>query len=304
MTMPNINPAWHFGAWVMAIAMMLLLFQATAIASPCFTVLSDPSVRTYDDFKDLATFVPHGKKADGVNRFLPFAGGTGNVMNIDFYYVMFNQPTGKTPKQLFKELRQNYATFAKGDAGDFDFGPYGDSDDPNDKKRKDNDKLWNSDDPTNALMSFNLDTLWPNTFIGAGIAHIKTQAGDLQVTCATDTDFIFSTVDSEKGGPHPVAGNRGFGLKDNGDGTWMFYSKAADMESVLKWNKAAHMLSAVRLTGSIFCLGHKFWMNFFPAMSKYLSDHGMTPKKFFSENHGPTALPLQPGVQSPTTSCS
>jgi hypothetical protein len=301
----RLKSVWQF---MIAIVIAMLIFQRGAIADGCFTVLTDPTARTFDDFKDLAALQPLAPTmAPGVKRFLPFGGGVGDVMNIDFYYIKFAPAPGKSLQQVFKDLRLHFGQFARGKTGDFDFGPYSSirpwepGTDPNLKR---NETLWKSDNPMGALMSFDLDTLWPSTFIGGATALVKSQDGDLQVTCATPTDFVFSTVDTVRGGPHPVAGNRGFGLKDNGDGTWMFYSKAADRESDLTLNGAAHILHWVRLSGSIFCLGHKFWMGFFPAMSEYLGAKGMPTKEFFSTNHGPTAWPFKPGPQTPAISCS
>jgi len=257
--------------------------------------------RNPDDFKELAKTTDKAR-VHGVEKFLkiePLFGETD--VNIDFYYVKFSRPQSGTLESLFKDLRLHYNQFAEGSAKDYGFDAYGDTREEGDPVRKKNAELWAKDIPLGALMSFNLDTLWPQTFKKGDFSYRFARAdGDLQVTCATKTDFVFSTVESKRGGAHPVSGNRGFGIKDNSDNTWSFYSKAVDRATktylkplVGSWLK------------NTFCLGHKFWLQFYDEMKKYLRGRGINvnDKDVFSGNHGPVPFPFHPGPQPPTMSC-
>jgi hypothetical protein len=198
----------------------------------CFAALSDPTSRNSSDWNDLANWIPTNKPAHGVIRFLPIPGGKGQTINIDYYNVTFMKPKDKTMGAVFKDLRMNFDSFAKGTTGYFDFGPYANSGNLHDKDKAANKLLWESDSPNGALMSFNLDTLFPKPYQhGLAYVFLGEAQGDVQVTCASTSDFIFSTVESVMGWTHPVAGNRGFGLEDNNDNSLTFYSKATDRES-------------------------------------------------------------------------
>jgi hypothetical protein len=170
---------------------------------------------------------------------------------------------------MFLELRLHFKEFAEAKTGYYSFGPYKTSD-----AEKANEKLWASKNPKGALMSFNLDTRFANAFFRNGTYLIYEKFGDVQVTCATETDIVFSTVETKKGGTHPVNGNRGFGLKDSGDGTMTFYSKAADRESDFKMNWSA----------DVFAKGQEFWEVFYDAMVEYLNGQNLKAKKHL-DNH-------------------
>jgi len=290
---------------VLAAAALYWSLPLHAEAAGCFSVLSDPTVRKAADFADLAKTTTR-KKVDGVKDFLHVE--DTDTVNVDFYYVRFKNPPGKTLKAVFKEMRQKFGLFAEGFKKDFGFDAYGaNRGDPNDKLYVKNAGLWKQDLPLDALMSFNLDTLWPETFRsrrGGKVYNAATADGDLQVTCASDTDFVFSTVESERGGPHPVSGNRGFGLMDNGDGTWTFYSKAVDRKSAGAKNWMAGALAKIGAVDNVYCLGHGFWMQFYPLMQKYLRENGMStsPNDFYHDNHGPVPFPLQDPLPK-TTEC-
>src|SRR5262245_12160105 len=58
---------------------------------------------------------------------------------------------------------------------------------------------------------------------------------------------------SSKGCKHPVSGNRGFGIKDNGDDTWTFYSKAVDRETPF-WKNTTLKQSPMSRTARIYNL--------------------------------------------------
>jgi hypothetical protein len=287
-------------------ALVLLLWSSATLAlaqdGRCFRPLTDFSDRAPADFSDMATS-PSTTPAKGVIRFEPVTSGKGDV-NIDFLYVSFSPPNGMTLATFFKIIRLRFPLFAAGKTHRFGFGPYDESGALNDSVGQANLRKWESDNPLGALMSFNLDTLWPSSVIpGAGAPGngrwITEKAGDVQVTCASTTDFIFSTVESDYGGMHPVAGNRGFGLMSSADGqTWTFYSKAVDRDSGSKMNLP------LLLPGqdSVFCKGQSFWIDFFSEIRNYLKGRGLKVKTWSLANHGPVAYPF-PSGQQPAAKC-
>lgn len=281
----------------------------TAVAQPCFAPLSDPASRDSSNFVDLAKQTT-AKPMPGVKKFLPLVVAEDDKANIDYYYIRFTRHPKKTPEQVFKDLRLNFNRFAAGTTKVFGFGPYKETGSDSDSIGRENAKLWAKDVPLNAVMSFNLDTPMPATrmvsIVGSSgspewVRGIVNKAGDLQVTCASKLDFVFSTVESENGGPHPVSGNRGFGLKDNGDGTWTFYSKAVDRRTTGEWNPKIILGTFF----DTFCRGHDFWKSYFyPEMYKYLESKGMTPTEpVWIGNHGPVPFPFKPGPQPATAEC-
>jgi hypothetical protein len=148
------------------------------------------------------------------------------------------------------------------------------------------------------LMSFKLDTTQPKTILATVVArYVKFVEpwGDVQATCASDTDFIFSTVESVRGWTHPVAGNRGFGIRVAGGGNWMFYSKAVDRESKSVFNKAPGK--------GVFCYGRLFWLDFYKNIKDYLNQQGMTVQKVAYDNHGTTWWPFRSGAPPEQAPC-
>ncbi|WP_338828319.1 hypothetical protein [Bradyrhizobium sp. 27S5] len=248
---------------------------------------------------------PESTKADGVKRFLPLKVGISDVANIDFYYIDFKPPSGETPETMFKKIRLAFPEFAagKGAVKEFAFGPYRGSLDANDKFLKANTELWNKTEPLGALMTFLLGTKYPHSarlFAGdyqaaPGSVGLFEKAGDVQVTCASPTDFIFTTVDTKVGKVHPVAGNRGFGIQPNPDGTFRFYSMAADRQSDS---------FPVRLAGwtgdDVFCQGHDFWILFYSNMKSFLK----TKNSAVLTNHGPVKYPFDENGNHPALDCT
>lgn len=279
-------------------AIAFLLFGASAARARCFDPLANPVDRDHRNFLDLAGH--QQDRAPGVVRFLPHVGGEGPA-NIDFYFVTFQAPTGVRPEEFFRTIRGSFSSFARGKTAQFAFGPYDESEDANDPVRARNTALWDSSAPLGALMSFNLDSIWPlaghlgTAQSGSGRLPLIEKAGDVQVVCATPTDFVFATVETEEGDMHPVAGYRGFGLRDDGNGIWTFYSKALDRDSGTWHNDMPGV-------GDIFCNGHIFWISFFAEFRAFLRARGLGVVTWRLSNHGPVPYPFQQG-QQPVSRC-
>lgn len=294
----------------LAIVMGLLFFGQSAQAQ-CVSPLAKPRDRDPINWTDVRGTVLTAP-ANGVVRFLPFTGNdVEGPANIDFYYVKFTVPKNVDRAKFFRIIRLSFPVFASGTDNRFAFGEYEASNDIKDPVRTNNIKLWESEDPKGALMTFNLDTLAPmSAFLkpalpGTGRVSIIVpkvgqyfieKAGDVQVVCATPNDFVFATVESKLGGMHPVAGFRGFGLvADPGGATWTFFMKAVDRDSGSKMNKFA--------MGDVFCLGHEFWKSFFDQFERFVERKGLKVMERSLYNHGPAPYPLKDGTQSPALTC-
>lgn len=251
----------------------------------CFTTLQNPNSRDIANWRDLIDYVPPDtSKAKDVIKFLWLdKDGQGQYINLDYYALTFKKHPTKSLEVFFLEMRQNFAFFTAGPAKKYAFRAYQSSNAENDSLRLDNEKRWRSIDHKGALMSFRLNDPFIN-FVNIPAEHAPVitgvqKYGDVQSTCVSSTDFIFSTVQSEESGLHPVAGNRGFGIKDNGNGTWTFYSKAADRLSNYQMNKVMRTVT--------FEQGKKFWSFFYSNMKDYLNNQGLSVIGELVENTTP-----------------
>ncbi|MFD2740288.1 hypothetical protein ACFSUD_11940 [Sulfitobacter aestuarii] len=123
-----------------------------------------------------------------------------------------------TAPGLLRHLRLNINDFI--DRRNTQFRPYGfDA-----KTRRGNRLRWRASRPDMALI--HIDML--NLAGGAGIEDATVMA-----IRSSPLHWVFGTVFTPKllragNGSHPINGNREFRLRDNGDGTYTFYTRAAD----------------------------------------------------------------------------
>lgn len=165
----------------------------SAAEAKCFDPLSVPSRRDPNDFRDLNELVLPPKARGFIKIQHPSIGIRG--INIDYYWVDFTRPKDITGKEFFKAVRQKFSDFATGKRASFAFGPYETSDLATNLARGINLEKWQKDNPTDALMSFKLASIFPWASLKAGQARLGEKNGDVQVICASDLDFVFATVD-------------------------------------------------------------------------------------------------------------
>lgn len=243
----------------------------------CFSYLKDQSSKDRANWDDLVNrnvdpasgVVP----AKHVKRILRLRDGIGDKFNLDYFTLTFSAPRGKTVQEFFLEMRQAFPLFA-GATGENAFRPYGFKVlDPKDPDRIENGKKWAQVDHAGAVMTFLLlgVSISITPFRGPEENTLTQQYGDVQSICSSPTDFIFATVETETS-THPVSGIRGFGLKDNGDGTWTFYSKAADRRSNSLVNKP---IVSTGFGPDVFYKGRQFWDRFYTKMKEYLESNGL-----------------------------
>lgn len=158
--------------------------------------------------------------------------GTGDV-NLDFNSITFDS-NGKTAAQWMADFRDDIDSYIyKGTT--YSVAPYDDE----------NKRRWESSIPVGAIMVFDLSKL-----------VIPFERGAVVVSCHDPETFVFSTISISgltNPGDHPVSGNRGFGIKDNQDGSVTFFTKAADR---LKGDNAVFQAIGSKKT---FELGAKVW---------------------------------------------
>ncbi|MDX1401271.1 MAG: hypothetical protein R3245_05055 [Kiloniellales bacterium] len=142
--------------------------------------------------------------------------GTGPV-NIDYYEVRFNAPPGVSLEAFFGEFRKNASEriFGGLKPEGYELRPF-------------NDRFghrWQSDDLSVVYGTAMTFSLGPTT------AGVDSETATVICSCASKTDWVFSTVATEKDGIHPVSGSRAFGIRDLGDGTWALFTKGTDRVS-------------------------------------------------------------------------
>lgn len=294
----------------------------------CFDPLSGAKARSStnpsdNDPKDWEQLVqwphPHAEQ-EGVVHVQTIEDGMGPI-NLDFYSITFKKHPTRSLNEVFLDLRKHFAVFAHGEAGPYEeeaatyFLPYRGSGSVTDRLGAQNKSLWESPQPTGAVMSFVLDNHTPALALAATLRDVKIvlEQGDVVVTCATPLQFIFSTVYTKADGFHPVNGNRGFGIRDNNDGSWTFYTMGADRETKVTTTELenGHKVDvpyfgnmALQLgfpdrgipagADAVFVAGDKFWRAFFFSLEDYLDDQGMTvnPASFIrNTNRYPYPLP-------------
>jgi hypothetical protein len=267
---------------LIVIGLSMLLLPSTQAASQCFSPLKKPLSADVSEWKDLVEMVPH-VEAKGIVSVQTVKGGTGDKINLDFYSVTFQKDKNRSLADFFKRLRLRFPEFTHGEPSMFGYSnsnwllPYRDTSQSGDNILQKNDTLWRADDPKGAVMSFALSTqnykpaLALVATTGGHTIAVVQKHGDVAVTCSSPTDFVFSTLQTENGGKHPVSGNRGFGIRDNNDGTWTFYSKGSDRLSDSKLNYVKTVPSG---EDAIFMAGHDFWLQFFANLQDFLNMNG------------------------------
>jgi hypothetical protein len=278
----------------------IVLPIATSAAAQCFDPLSKANSMSNhkSDWDKLEKFSPEVQE-EGVVRVLSIKEGIGPI-NRDFYSITFRKHSTKSLSAVFLEIRQHFNFFAHRqgtslqDESSTYFLPYRGSAARDDRLSVRNKELWEAENPKRAVMSFVLDNHTPALAFAATWKGMKIvlEQGDVVVTCAEASDavtqFIFTTVYTEKDQYHPVSGNRGFGVRDNGDGTWTFYTMGVDRETALGTSGTIPYWGNVALKlgfpdrgippgpDAVFYAGDKFWRDFFSNLTEYLDKSGMT----------------------------
>jgi hypothetical protein len=267
--------------------MWLAIAGAPAVAENCFDPLSDPMSQRPTDWKRLLDWVPQTSNSEIV-ELQRISDAHGSNINLDFYSFTFKKHPVRTLQEVFARTREHFEIYARGSSRDSSqyFGAYRTSTAPNPEEQQ-NAKLWASVNPIGALMTFVLASYQSVLVLKATGLGVVLEQGDVLTTCATDHDFIFTTARTQKDGWHPVSGNRGFGMRDNGDGTWTFYTMATDRrapyvggllaEASAYGRNASHPFESKKPDPAeeLYLKGEEFWRMFFDALKADLENQGM-----------------------------
>ena len=149
---------------------------------------------------------------------LRFKRGRGAVVNMDYFPVEITTlPTNPatnltfTPEDFLNYIRLNLNSLIDTSISSFS---------PSTITGYNESQIWHSSNPLTAIIHID----------------ITTSAGDGSVICSKhdDDNWIFTTIEvpwrfgQEYDGIHPVSGNREFGLIDNGNGKYTFYTRGVD----------------------------------------------------------------------------
>ncbi|MEL6701245.1 MAG: hypothetical protein AAFO58_06145, partial [Pseudomonadota bacterium] len=188
-------------------AAMLACWIGAAAEARCVTPVYPPLdfVRpAWSELEALKTSPPAGS---GIIKRQDIAANGQGALNLDFYSISIDA-NGQNAATLLAEIRANLNGLMF-DGTSYSVAPFDAA----------NAAIWQSGAPSNAVMVFTLAEI-------PGVMPLE--RGGVFVACASATDFVFSTLDMDDYGVHPVAGSRAFGVHDHGDGTLGIYVMAAD----------------------------------------------------------------------------
>jgi RHS repeat-associated protein len=170
-------------------------------------------------------------------------------LNTDYYAVNITKlPTGMTQAGLYDHIRKNIGDFM--DPSIATFTPHTDFTSKN---------LWNSSNPTGAIMTFH------NLMDDAAV--LTSQAGS--------NHWVFTPVGTAWDWEHPLAGHREFGLTDNGNSTFTFYTRGVDM----MWDMEDWIYNKTQTGGRFFNQADKLWNTVMDKAVKYINDNGGSATK-------------------------
>jgi RHS repeat-associated protein len=140
------------------------------------------------------------------NRYLDqqkMSSATGDAVNVDYLAIkIVKLPKGFTEKQFYDHIRLNFTKYM---GEDISLSPQ--------LFDCESDSKWNSPNPVGSVMVFHAT------------------ADDAPVICskAGNNYWVFTPVGTIVDFEHPLAGQREFGLTNNGDGSYTFYTRGVDM---------------------------------------------------------------------------
>jgi hypothetical protein len=254
--------------------MLLVAPALSADVKQCFTPLKNEDSHNPADWKQLIEWRPDVKHEDILYRQDLKIHGKGDKINLDYYSITFDKLPDHSEEEFFHlmRLRLPSVIFHVSDAGELHPYPRAEIDKA---KAAENEKLWKQKDPTGALMNFILTSIPYNLLVVQGKWYgLSVMQGDVIVTCSSPTDFIFSVANTKRTGLHPVSGNRGFGIRDNGKGKWTFYTMGADRLSP-RWANLAPV--------DIYAKGDAVWRGMLANFAKiYVNLKPQSPPKINS----------------------
>jgi RHS repeat-associated protein len=180
----------------------------------------------------------------------------GSVQNYDYYSASFTLPKNMTMNDVFNYLRENFTEFKKGATQTEKFDPAG---------RKEQ-ALFTSNNPLSSVMKFTVDPGFPLGLVKERMSVITSK---FQMN-ENSMSWVFSPIyNDQSGAGHPLAGNRQFGIVNNGNNTYTFFTRGTD--------KAYGYIDGFKQK-DIFEGANSLWTNVISNFSNYINQQGGTSK--------------------------
>ena len=202
-----------------AAAFLVASVQSISAYGQCTNPALQPKERanaaTWTKLQDFAASSALNKKITRVQSLKTL--GHGEVNN-DFYSITIDALSadfGRDSAMFVRDTPETLATYIRKHLNEVIFGEGSYHVAPYDQTE---DEQWRQGE-IGSLMTFTLASI-PNV--------MPIERGSVVLSCADATTWMFSTVETSKDGLHPVAGNRAFGVNDDGKGGLIIWTKAAD----------------------------------------------------------------------------
>lgn len=207
--------------------------------------------------------------------------GNSPTVNLDRHSVTIqnlpdlNGDGFSTSEELFDDIRKNFPNYANGQTTVEIAGP--DYDVSWTWNFFGNDiNLWESENPVTTILNIDVTTayFW-NIIDDATVINSSYDSG-----CC----WVFSTIKTPQftepyDGSHPVSGNRQFGLINNGDGTYEFYTKAADRGKLVQLLRPFAFLTFNDMEEIFYQITDDTWNNLMDNIVSEVNSHGGTAVK-------------------------
>ena len=173
------------------------------------------------------------------------------IVNMDYFSVKVNtlpivNGTRLTADQFLHYIRTNINSFVDDNISSFDPYEYGSTNDAN---------LWNSSNPTGAIVSID----------------IFGNDGSVITSSNSNNKWTFTTIHDPLNGEHPVSGNRDFGYTTNSDGSYTFYTRGVDRITDL------FTTLVQSTTGFVFTSADALWESFQNGINNFvLNNNGIS----------------------------
>lgn len=196
----------------------------------------------------------------------------GAAVNLDYYSVTFdkmpkkpypNQNQQFTPQEFLNHIRKNLNSFVNTDLSNFS---------PSTQTGHNETFLWNSNSPIGSIIHINIppgnDGSVACTDYEININQFTHQMTDGHWMFTTlETPFAFFTDGLD--GPHPVSGNRKFGLIQNQNGTFTFYTSGVDrVEGYIDRETLLELEESEAFEGA-----HQLWRSFQQGIKNYIQSN-------------------------------
>jgi hypothetical protein len=198
--------------WARGLPLWLGLWALPVLAAEptCFKHDALAKTSPISAWDDLKTFRASPSLNSAIGEVQVWTSGVGRT-NHDYHAFTFRPRRPMTAEAIFAAFRANFEQMVFIDRRG---GSFNALNAPNLQK-------WKSADPTGAVMVFDLP-------IEPRVTSLISKRVSVVTSCVSQTDMIFTTVQTISTGSHPVSGNRGFAVRDNGNGTFTILTKAVD----------------------------------------------------------------------------